>query len=271
MTLVSMIRALLADGRPVRLAEIYQALPDALEHSIRARIYENLGRDFRRVAKGVYMACANGASCLVVAGDAWEEVRKLPSGSIDALLTDPPYPWLDRVIHQGTTRPRMRWAFARKNIDMALGLELYRVLKRGAYAMIFVPAETANTKVPIDAMIALLARCGFVFRKRLIWDKLTLGMGYSGRARYEGIVLLSRGPARRPCDLSMPDVLAEKAIPPARRIHPTEKPIGLLARLIRFATAAGETVLDCFAGSCGTGVAALSLGRNALLIEKALA
>jgi site-specific DNA-methyltransferase (adenine-specific) len=95
-------------------------------------------------------------------------------------------------------------------------------------------------------------------------------MGYSGRARYEGITLFSRGPKRFPRDLSMPDVLGVRAIETAKRVHPSEKPIGLLSKLIRFATNAGETVLDCFAGSCSTGIAALGLGRNAVLIERAL-
>jgi site-specific DNA-methyltransferase (adenine-specific) len=57
-------------------------------------------------------------------------------------------------------------------------------------------------------------------------------------------------------------------IPPKKRRHPTEKPVGLLEALIRFSTKVGETVLDLFAGSCSTGRAALNLGRNAICIER---
>lgn len=46
------------------------------------------------------------------------------------------------------------------------------------------------------------------------------------------------------------------------RFHPTQKPIELISSLIKKHSNEGDTVLDCFAGSCTTGVAALSLNRN---------
>lgn len=49
--------------------------------------------------------------------------------------------------------------------------------------------------------------------------------------------------------------------------HPTVKPIGLMRWLIRLVTPPGGTVLDPFAGSGSTGVAALEEGMNAILIE----
>jgi site-specific DNA-methyltransferase (adenine-specific) len=114
-----------------------------------------------------------------------------------------------------------------------------------------------------------LENCGFVFRKRFIWDKLSIGMGYSGRARHEGILFLTRGAAKRkPCDLTVGDVITSRMIDPRRRIHPTEKPLGLLESLIRFATNVGEVVLDVFGGSCSTGKAAIRIGRNAICVEK---
>jgi site-specific DNA-methyltransferase (adenine-specific) len=93
-------------------------------------------------------------------------------------------------------------------------------------------------------------------------------MGYNGRARHEGILFMSKGRRRKPCDLSVPDVLSFKSIDARLRRHGCEKPQGLLEQLIRFATRAGELVLDIFAGSCSTGRAALRLGRDSLMIEK---
>ena len=52
-----------------------------------------------------------------------------------------------------------------------------------------------------------------------------------------------------------------------RAIHPTEKPVPLLAPLIEYAVRPGGTVLDVFAGSCSTGLAARQLGRRAVLVE----
>lgn len=49
--------------------------------------------------------------------------------------------------------------------------------------------------------------------------------------------------------------------------HPTEKPTGILEPLITYACPTGGTVLDPFAGSGSTAVAAVSTGRRAVLIE----
>lgn len=52
-----------------------------------------------------------------------------------------------------------------------------------------------------------------------------------------------------------------------RASHPTEKPVGLLDPLIRYACPPGGTVLDPFAGSGSTAAAARLTGRKAILIE----
>lgn len=49
--------------------------------------------------------------------------------------------------------------------------------------------------------------------------------------------------------------------------HPTEKPVGILDPLIRYACPPGGTVLDPFAGSGSTAEAARLTGRKAILIE----
>jgi len=49
--------------------------------------------------------------------------------------------------------------------------------------------------------------------------------------------------------------------------HPTEKPVELLDLLIRYACPPGGVVLDPFAGSGSTAVAARACGRRAVLIE----
>jgi len=49
--------------------------------------------------------------------------------------------------------------------------------------------------------------------------------------------------------------------------HPTQKPLSLLARIILASTKPGEWILDPFAGSATTGVAASLLGRRFLGIE----
>ncbi|MFM6916440.1 MAG: DNA-methyltransferase, partial [Dolichospermum sp.] len=51
-------------------------------------------------------------------------------------------------------------------------------------------------------------------------------------------------------------------------LHPTEKPLEIMKRLVEMLTPEGGTVLDPFAGSGTTAVACKELGRNYICIEK---
>jgi site-specific DNA-methyltransferase (adenine-specific) len=50
--------------------------------------------------------------------------------------------------------------------------------------------------------------------------------------------------------------------------YPTQKPIGILRRIIQASSKEGDLVLDFFAGSGTTGVVANQLGRNFILIDQ---
>ena len=50
-------------------------------------------------------------------------------------------------------------------------------------------------------------------------------------------------------------------------VHPTQKPLELLLRLIAICTKEGDMVLDPFCGSGTTGVAAVSLGRSFIGVD----
>ena len=51
-------------------------------------------------------------------------------------------------------------------------------------------------------------------------------------------------------------------------LHPTQKPIRLMQALIELTTQKGQLILDPFAGSGTTGVAAKNLNRNYLMFER---
>jgi site-specific DNA-methyltransferase (adenine-specific) len=81
--------------------------------------------------------------------------------------------------------------------------------------------------------------------------------GAIGHSQYES---LEGGPRL------MRSVLAVRSMH-GRALHPTEKPLGILDPLIRYACPPGGTVLDPFAGSGSTAEAARLSGRKAILIE----
>ena len=49
--------------------------------------------------------------------------------------------------------------------------------------------------------------------------------------------------------------------------YPTQKPLGVLERIIKVHSNPGDTVLDFFAGSGTTGEAAARHGRNYILVD----
>ena len=52
-----------------------------------------------------------------------------------------------------------------------------------------------------------------------------------------------------------------------KRVHPTQKPIELMSKIIQDFTKEGDTILDPFMGSGTTGVACVQTGRNFIGIE----
>ncbi len=49
--------------------------------------------------------------------------------------------------------------------------------------------------------------------------------------------------------------------------YPTQKPLGIINRIIRVHSNPGDVILDYFAGSGTTGIAALAEGRKAILVD----
>lgn len=91
-------------------------------------------------------------------------------------------------------------------------------------------------------------------------DLATWGMGV------EFILYYKRG--RRPISTKRDNlVFHEPQVRPAALIHPHEKPLGLLAKLIEASTDPGELVVDPFGGSGSLARAARRTGRSGVSIE----
>lgn len=193
-------------------------------------------------------------------GDAVEWLGSLPDGSVDLIVTDPAYESLEKHRKVGTTT-RLKHSKSSSNDWFeifpnsrfpALFVEMYRVLKKGTHLYFYCDQETMFVVKPIAESV------GFKFWKPLIWDKVSIGMGYHYRARYELILFFEKG-KRKLNDLGVPDIISEKRI---RDGYPTEKPSAVSKLLITQSTQPGDVVIDPFMGSGSTGSAALKAGRE---------
>jgi site-specific DNA-methyltransferase (adenine-specific) len=192
--------------------------------------------------------------------DAVAWLRSLAAGSVDLVVTDPPYESLEKHRAVGTTT-RLKQSKASSNPWFQvfpnarfeeLFAEVHRVLAANAHFYLYTDSETAFVAKPIAE------RVGFKFWKPLVWDKRTIGMGYHYRSRYEMILFFEKG-KRRLADLGIADVIE---CPRVRGGYPAEKPPRVSEVLIEQSTSAGQLVIDPFMGSASVGVAALNKGRR---------
>lgn len=205
-------------------------------------------------------------------GDALAVLRDLPTASVDALITDPPYSSggmvrgdrtngdLDAKYVRSTSQGN--WAlFTGDNRDQrgyaywaALWLsECVRIVKPGGAVLLF--TDWRQLPSTTDALQA----GGFVWRGIVPWHKPTARPALGKfTASCEYVVWGSNGPMRQDTGC-LPGFYT--ANPPRDREHMTQKPLDVMRGLVKIAPKGG-TVLDPFAGAGTTGVAALMEGRN---------
>jgi site-specific DNA-methyltransferase (adenine-specific) len=192
--------------------------------------------------------------------DAVAWLRQLPAGTVDLLITDPPYESLEKHRAVGTTT-RLKHSKASSNDWFSifpnerfreLFEEIYRVLKKNTHFYLFCDQETMFVAKPIAEAV------GFKFWKPLIWDKRKIGMGYHYRARYECVLFFEKG-KRRLNDLGIADIIEAPRVYDG---YPTEKPVVVGEVLIQQSSVLGDLVVDPFMGSGAFGVAAMRTGRH---------
>jgi len=207
----------------------------------------------------------------IVKQDATDFLWDLESASVDLIITDPAYESLEKHRSKGTTT-RLKNSKASSNQWFPIFHNnrfpeffeaAYQALAKNAHFYMYCDDETAYVVKPIAEA------AGFKYWKRIVWDKMRIGMGYHYRARCEYILFFEKG-KRKLQNLGMPDVFDLKEDPEGyviecARIHkgyPTEKPVMVSEKLIVQSSSPGELVVDPFMGSGSVGVAALKHGRK---------
>ncbi len=189
-------------------------------------------------------------------GDCRDVLRGIPPQSANMALTDPPY----LVGYKG------RWGSRQGAIAgdaeaswlAPVFVELWRVLVRDALCFTFYGWPHA------DAFMTVWKLIGFKPISQIVCVKNVWGLGYFTRNQHECAYLLAKGKPPKPTK-AISDVLPRKRVRKAQ--HPNQKPIEPIARLVEAYTARSDCIIDPFAGSGTTLLAARMLGRRAIGIE----
>jgi len=190
----------------------------------------------------------------VILGDCMKVLRRMPDNSVDMVLTDPPYlvRYTDRNGRSIANDDNGRWIFP-------AFAEIYRVMKPDSYCVSFYGWSK------LSRFLTAWREIGFRPFGHFVWVKRYASCSRHTKMKHEQAYLLAKGNPPPPKD--PPSDVLEWAYT-GNKLHPTQKPVTGLLPLIRAYSPYGGTILDPFAGSGTTGVAARHCHRHYVLIEQ---
>ena len=231
----------------------------------------------------------------ILVGDCAAEMAKLPASSVDLVFADPPYNLqlegeLKRPDDSRVAAVDDDWdkfaSFAAYDEFTARWLKACRRVMKPA-ATIWVIGSYHN----IFRVGAIMQDLGFWILNDVIWRKSNPMPNFRGRRftnAHETLIWASRDPAAKGytfnyhtlkagnediqvrSDWVLPLCTGEERLKGrnGKKLHPTQKPEALLARVILSSSRVDDLVLDPFCGTGTTGAVAKKLGRRFIGCER---
>lgn len=194
-------------------------------------------------------------------------LKKIPSNSVDVLVSDPAYSGMNKKLKLGKGRIVGKYSDKSKkdskwfsefddteeNYSQFLG-EAKRVLKK----------STGHLYLMFDSFSLLtlgpIVREHFDVKNLITWDKVNIGMGHYYRRRHEFIMFATNGNTRKIRNRQFPDIWRFKRIHSSK--YPTQKPVEVFQTMIYASAEPGFTICDPFLGSGASAIAAIKNDCN---------
>lgn len=204
-------------------------------------------------------------------GDMLEVLEEIQPRSIDLVIADPPYnvtpiKWDKIGTPEEYINSTRRW------------LEAIQPALKGKYHLFWFCSPRYSADIEM-----VFRELSLPIKSRIVWHRRNMSMGSDAQDKFidtwEMVFHIGNKPLHWPENGGMQDWGEERfdvqtfAVPQTnftdKKTHPTQKPLGLMKRLVEYGSEPGDAVLDPFAGSGTTGHAcALAKHRTCILIEK---
>lgn len=255
--------------RMVKMGRLLQEQPELKEQLGKLPISAAIKRverieEAKRLAKEV-----SSVQAFLRKGDSKELIKSIDNESVGLVLTDPPFGIAQLESNRGSGG-NVQTTLVRDEDNLELEElaalyhwllpEMSRVLVPGGHFYVFCCQQNW------DLLRRQVVKAGLELQEYpVIWWKgrtTAPGRGYLYMPCTELILFGWKPPRKRMLDKNMPALV--ECAPVINGIHPFQKPVELMKTFITQSTIVGEVVLDPFAGSASTIVAATLLGRTGI-------
>jgi len=192
--------------------------------------------------------------------DCVEGLKKIPDNYIDLLLTDPPYGISRKLNCKGKrlgTTAKLDFEFGKWDLFNENWLEIAIPKVKGWFI-------SFCAKKDLGVYWKVLEKNKFVAIDALVWQKPD-PLPLNAKTRFLNaweVAIVGKKPGARWNSKYEHNILKYQAPKGINRIHPTQKPIELVKKLITLTSKENDLIVDPFMGSGTTAVACEELGRN---------
>ena len=194
-----------------------------------------------------------------------EGMKRIPDGSVDLIVTDPPYLINYKTGHRKDKAHRFNDVILNDDNEQLITdyvKECYRILKEDSAMYLFCSTHK------IDFFKRELEK-EFSIKNMIIWVKNNHTAGDLESAfgrKYEIVFLVNKG-QRKFNGERLTDIWEFPKVSSDGQLHQNQKPIELIKRCIEKHSNVGDVIFDGFMGSGTTAAAALDTNRNYIGFE----